>query len=107
MKIVKINEQDVILDYRSASQVLEDAIKHSHNNTVVTGCSKYNENIIITLEEINADTVFKYIIAPISAKSEADLIASIRSRYDSGFSTISTFNTDKLFWGLFAKQIQL
>lgn len=105
MKIVKINEQEIILDYRAASKILEDAINHGTADYVVTGCSKYLENIIITLEEADIDSPFEYIIAPISAKSEADLIASIRSRYDAGFTTISTFNTDKLFWGLFAKKL--
>ncbi len=69
----------------------------------VVGCCKYSDNIIVNLEESTEEQP-ESIIAPLPANNEEELIAQIRSRYDSGFSTISSFDIADQPWGLFAKQ---
>ena len=103
MRIIKINEEEILFDYRNASEIVNKAIRNSQNNTKVTGCCKHNDNIIVTIEETKDKSSLIYIFAPLPVKSDSELIATIRSRYDSGFSTITKFDIDDTSWGLFSQ----
>jgi len=103
IRIITIDEEEVLLDYRAASNIINDACVR--DGLGVVGCSKHNNFIVVNCESASSGSEMRYLIAPIDAKSDAELIASIRNRYDSGFSTISTFEVGGKFWALFAQDL--
>ena len=106
MRIITINEEEVLHDNRAASKIIMNAIQHAKNTIQVTGCCKHNNNIVVILEAKTHEDNCTYLFAPISAQSDADLITSLRSRYDSGFTTITKFDIAGLSWALFSQPIQ-
>ena len=103
IKIVTIDEQEILLDYREASDVINTACER--DDLKVTGCCKHNNHIVVNLEPQTGEERQTYIIAPLAAASDAELIATIRSRYDAGFTTITKFEIESQYWGLFSSQV--
>jgi len=100
IKIVTIEEQELLIDYKAASSIINTACKR--DDLMVTGCCKHNNNIIINLEPAAEDDTKTYLLAPLPASSDSELVATIRSRYDAGFTTITKFDIESQSWGLFS-----
>lgn len=103
MKILKIDEQEILYDYQIASDIINNCVNNSQHQLSVTGCCKKNNNIFVLLEKSDNKRNLKYIFAPLPSETEEELVATIRSRYDSGFTTITKFDIFGTSWGLFSK----
>lgn len=101
-KIIKVQIADIVLDYRQASDFVNEACWRGGKYCHVVGLCEYNDSLILSLEEI-PDKI-EHVFSEIPSKSEEDLIAEIRSRYFSGFSLIGDFDCNGKKWGLFSKK---
>jgi hypothetical protein len=70
----------------------------------VSGICSNAEILYVILEE--RESVSKqYRIAPLAEFDDA-IIASIRSRYDAGFTTVGSFIASETAWALFARPVR-
>ena len=99
MRIIKIDTDDIVL----GTDTVNSAVEHSAYTLKVTGCCRYYNTIFVILEE--TEESYRYIFAPLPAASEDELTALLRSRFDSGFSTITNFYINDDCWALFEKKL--
>lgn len=101
-RILQISYDDLLYDKKAAEKRINDYCAE-HAGTVVVGATTSNEKLLVIIEERDESEEINYVIAPAEADSYETLISSIRSRYDAGFSTITTFSAGDILWGLYAK----
>ncbi len=98
-RIVKININDIIYDYREASQIINNACNRSEKMQVV-GMFQNADNIFISLEPSFENK--KYIFSKFNSPDEDDLLIEIKNRYNYNFSFIGKIEINNDIWGLFA-----
>jgi hypothetical protein len=105
MKIIKINVNDIILDHKNISDIIN---KNCFGKTkrVVGGAYLKSDNLIVWFEPLdcNVETeIQEYVIAQLPDPCESAIIAEVKSRYVYGFTTITFFEINDKVWSLFAK----
>ena len=106
LKILKVNVNDIIYDYRQASEIVCKACNRQIPMEVKGGFVK-DVNVILCLEEVfdkKQENYKKYIFSPLKDPSENGIIAEISSRFYAGFTTIMCFEINEKPWGLFAER---
>jgi hypothetical protein len=101
LRIIKINPDDILEDYRAVSDMINTACSRSVNMKVKS-CFKINHEIVVVLEEDPCKEYESYVFSPLRSPNTEEIIAEINSRFCSGFSTIGILEIKSTPWGLFA-----
>ena len=100
-RVLKIFANDVIVDHKGVSAMINSACSHERAMKV-TGCCRQNDIIMVMLEEIAAPVqAIQYVIAPLPEGGADEIIGEISSRYFAGFTTFGAFEAGNKLWGLF------
>lgn len=105
-KILKINIDDIIFDYREASDIINKAC--TRNEGFEVKCAfKRGKIVFVCLEEIDCfktEKIVDYVFSKISNDNDEEIIAEIDYRYRYGFSTFGVFEIYDNLWALFGKK---
>lgn len=106
-KIVKFHRDDILCDYRQATDTLNAACARGGAYRV-TGFLRRGETLIAALESVDGPDAEarRYQFAPFPNDSEDAALAEIAARFYDGFSFIAAFpvRDDATYWALFEKK---
>ena len=105
MKIIKLNVNDIILDHKNSSALINKncfgKIKRS-----VAGAYLKGDNLIVWMEprtDKAENDITEYIITQLDDPSEGAIVAEVKNRFVYGFSTVTFFEVNDKMWSFFAK----
>ena len=110
LKIVRIEEEDIIFDPDAQSLMLKNACSRNGVIRKVAGiCDSGDGTIVLSLElaEDEDKIPLGYRFAPLPDTSFEGVAAELQIRHAHGLSLIGTFRLDdKTIWGLYARYSQ-
>ena len=107
IKIITLNEDDILFDEKAAGEALDKAARR--NRPVrFTGLCPIGRDILFVFNECPVeedDSDAKFVFSKLPSRDFNDVTAAFLSRFMGGFDTLGTFSIGDDLWGLF-KRVQ-
>jgi hypothetical protein len=103
MKIIKINTNDIIIDQKNISDLINRNC-FGKTKRIVSGAYLKNDNLIVWMSPRNADIdITNYVLTQLNDPSEGVIIAEIKNRFVYGFSIVAFFEINDKLWALLGR----
>ena len=105
IKIVPLNEDDILFDAEAAGKALEKAARRL-KPVRFTGLCPIGRQILFVFNECPAeedDSDAKFVFSRLPSRDFDEVSATFLSRYTGGFDTLGTFFIGDDLWGLFKR----
>lgn len=104
IRIIKIAIEDILNDAGSCSARINRACRRNQPMQVSGICS--NAEILYVILEERISVPCQYRVAPLAEFDDDAIIASVRSRFDAGFTTVGSFIASETLWALFSRPLR-